>query len=118
MIIDKMSGNAAVLWTGGKDCSLALYEAKSLGHEVGSLVTFIPREPKFLAHPISFMKYQAEALKLPHYTMEINEPFKESYENAIHSLRERFGIDTLITGDISEVDGNPNWIRGCSKSSG
>jgi len=89
-----------------------------LGYEVGSLVTFVPAEPEFLAHPLSFMKYQAEALGLPHHILEVNEPFKESYEKAIHSLREGRGIDTLITGDIAEVDGHPNWIRECSKYSG
>ena len=111
-----MSKTATVLWTGGKDSSLSLYEAKLLGYEVRSLVTFVPREPEFLAHPVGFMKYQAKALELPHYTLEVNEPFKESYESAISSLREKYGIATLITGDIAEVDGHPNWIRECSES--
>lgn len=97
---------------------MALYEAKLLGYEVRSLVTFVPSEPEFLAHPLSFMRYQAEALGLPHYTLEVNEPFKESYEKAIHSLVERHRVDTLITGDIAEIDGHPNWIRECSEYSG
>jgi len=113
-----MSKNATVLWTGGKDSSLAFYEAKLLGYAIRSLTTFVPCEPEFLAHPLSFMKYQAEALGLPHYTLEIDEPFKESYKKAILSLRERQGIATLITGDIAEVDGHPNWIRECSENSG
>ena len=113
-----MSNNAADLWTGGKDSSLALCEAELLGYEVRSLVTFVPSEPEFLAHPLGFMKYQAEALNLPHYTLEVNEPFKASYENAIHFLRAKYGIDTLITGDIAEVDGYPNWIKECNKGSG
>lgn len=112
------SRNAAVLWTGGKDSCLALYEAKLSGCNVRSLVTFIPHESEFLAHPLHFMKYQAEALGIQHVLMEINEPFKESYENAIHSLKEKYGIDTLITGDIAEVDGYPNWVRECSEYSG
>lgn len=116
--MNEMSKNATVLWTGGKDSSLSLYEAKLLGYEVRSLVTFVPSEAEFLAHPLGFMKYQAEALGLPHYTLEVSEPFKESYERAIHSLRERYGIDTLITGDIAQVDGYPNWIRECSEYSG
>ena len=116
--MDKMSKNATVLWTGGKDSSLSLYEAKLLGYKIKSLVTFVPSEPEFLAHPLGFMEYQAEALELPHYTLEVKEPFKESYERAIHSLREKYGIGTLITGDIAEVDGNPNWIRECSEYSG
>jgi len=64
------------------------------------------------------MKYQAKALGLPHYTLEIYEPFKASYEKAIRSLRKRYGIAILITGDIAEVDGHPNWIRECSEYSG
>ena len=27
------------------------------------------------------------------------------------------GIDVCVTGDISEVDGHPNWIRECCKAS-
>jgi len=111
-----MSANATVLWTGGKDSALAFYEAKLLGYEIKSITTFIPREPKFLAHPLSFMKYQAKALDLPHYILEINEPFKKNYEIAINSLREKQGIDTLITGDIAEVGGEPNWIKECCKN--
>lgn len=112
-----MSEKAAVSWTGGKDCSLALYEVKLLRYEVSNLVTFVPSEPEFLAHPLSFVKSQAEALGLSHYALEVNEPFKASYANAISSLRERYEIDTLITGDIAEVDGHPNWIRECSERS-
>lgn len=113
-----MLKNAAVLWTGGKDSCLALYEAKLAGYEVKFLVTFVPKKPNFLAHPLDFMRYQAEALGLAHYTIEVNEPFKQSYEKAISSLKEKYGIDTLVTGDIAEVDNNPNWIRECSKNSG
>ena len=117
-MMPKLSRHATVLWTGGKDSSLALYEAKLLGYEIVNLVTFVPSQPEFLAHPLHFMKYQADALHLPHYALEVNEPLKESYEKAILSLRERYEIDTLITGDIAEVNGHPNWIRECSQYSG
>lgn len=113
-----MSKNAGVLWTGGKDSSLALYEAKLLGYEIASLVTFVPDKPEFLAHPLNFMKYQADALGLPHHTIAVNEPFKASYERAIHSLREEHQTEVLISGDIAEVDGHPNWIKECSKNTG
>jgi uncharacterized protein (TIGR00290 family) len=62
------------------------------------------------------MKRQAKALHLPHRTIHIRPPFKEGYENAIQALSQTVG--TLVTGDISEVDGHPNWIRECSKKSG
>jgi len=113
----KFQKKATVLWTGGKDSSLAFYEAKLLGYDIVNLVTFIPSKPEFLAHPLKFIKYQANALGITHHKIIINEPFKESYEGAINSLKEKYKIDALITGDISEVGGHPNWIRECSKYS-
>ena len=108
---------AAVLWTGGKDCSLSFYLAKTSGYDIKELVTFVPNEGEFLAHPLRLMKYQAKALSLPHYQIVVDKPFKRSYESAIASLKKSHGIDTLVTGDIAEVDGHPNWIRECSKES-
>jgi len=109
---------AVVLWTGGKDSSLAFYEAKHLGYEVTGLATFVPQAQEFFAHPVSFMKSQSEAIGLPHHTLEIREPFRASYEKAIHSLKTELGIEAVVTGDIAEVEGHPNWIKECSVSSG
>jgi len=103
--------NVAVSWTGGKDSSLALYEAEVSGCEINCLVTFAPTQERFLAHPIAFMKLQAQALGLPHRVINIEEPFERGYENAISSLKEERGIDALVTGDIGEVAGHdPNWM--------
>ena len=110
--------NAAMLWTGGKDCSLALYEARRDGYEVRCLVTFAPPNPNFLAHPPAFIKLQAQALALPHHILSINEPFDKSYEVALGRLRDEMGIKTVITGDIAEVNGSPNWIRERSRPVG
>lgn len=113
-----MNKNAAVLWTGGKDCALAFHIAREQGYIIKSLVTFIPGGYDFVAHPLEFMRYQAQSSGLPHRTIEITEPFKSGYELAIKALKENHGIETLVTGDIAEVDGYPNWIRECSKFSG
>jgi len=104
--------NVAVSWTGGKDSSLALYEAERLGCRICCLVTFAPPGKDSLAHhPPNFIKLQAEALGLPHYLIGVEDPFDRSYERAIASVKERQGIDTLVTGDIGEVSGHdPNWI--------
>src|SRR5438093_11171519 len=90
--------SAAMLWTGGKDCSLALYEAGRDGYDVRCLVTFAPSNPKFLAHPPAFIKMQAQALALPHYILPISEPFEKSYEAALWKLREEMGLTSDITG--------------------
>ncbi len=107
-----------MLWTGGKDCSLALYEAGRDGYDVCCLVTFAPLNPNFLAHPPGFIKMQAQALALPHYILSITEPFEKSYETALGKLRDEMGICTVITGDIAEVNGSPNWIRERSRPVG
>src|SRR4051812_44455821 len=78
---------AAVLWTGGKDSSLALYEAARDGYRIHCLVTFAPRQPEFLAHPLAFIQLQAQALGLPHYVFPIHEPYAEAYEAALRRLK-------------------------------
>lgn len=107
-----------MLWTGGKDSSLALFEAAQAGYGIRCLVTFAPPTPDFLAHPLEFMQLQAQVLRLPHYVLPIAEPFAESYETHLHSLRHEMGIDVVVTGDIAEVGGSPNWIRERSRPAG
>ncbi len=110
--------NAVVLWTGGKDSCLALHEALADGCPVSSLVTFAPPEPQFLAHPVAVMQQQARALGLPHRLLPVEPPYRESYERHIRALREQKGVDLIITGDIAEVGGSPNWIRRCAEPAG
>lgn len=112
------SPRAAVLWTGGKDSALALYEARLAGFTIVNLVTFIPEGADFLAHPLFMMEAQSQALSLPHRTLTIAEPFRENYEKAIAFIKTEYELDTLVTGDISPVDGFPNWIQVCSRPSG
>ena len=106
--------HAVVLWTGGKDSALALYEAQRLGYQITTLVTFVPHTAHFHAHPFAVMQLQAQALGIPHQLVEVREPYFASYRAAIQALREN-GVTTLVTGDISEVDGYPNWIRQCAE---
>jgi diphthine-ammonia ligase len=117
-VITTQPKRAAVLWTGGKDCALACYEAGQAGCNVACLVTFAPEKPDFLAHPMEVMKFQAQALGLPHKVIQISKPYDTSYTAAIAALHEKQGIEVLITGDIAEVDHQPNWIRERSKGTG
>lgn len=105
------SVNAAVLWTGGKDSVLALHEARKQHCSIRCLMTFAPPGAEFLAHPIQLMQLQANALRLPHLLWPVQPPFAEAYEAGLRCLREVHGVDAVITGDIAEVDGEPNWIR-------
>jgi diphthine-ammonia ligase len=108
--------NAAILWTGGKDSAMALHEAIQSGLRVQCLVTYAPPEPHFLAHPLTFIKKQALALALPHYVLPVTDPFEECYEAGLRWLQKEKGIDCVVTGDIAEVNGQPNWIRERSRS--
>ncbi|OPZ09734.1 MAG: ATP-binding region [candidate division BRC1 bacterium ADurb.BinA292] len=103
--------HAAMLWTGGKDCALALDEAIRTGIDIRCLATFAPPRPDFLAHPLALMQLQARAMDLPHHIVAVTAPFDQGYETGLARLRDEFGIDGVVTGDISEVDGCPNWIR-------
>jgi len=110
--------NTAMLWTGGKDSALALYEAVQSGCHVCCLITFAPTNEDFLAHPLPFIKLQAQALALPHYVLPIREPFEEAYEKQLRWLRDELKITSVVTGDIAEVNGHPNWIRERSRPIG
>lgn len=88
-----------------------------MGMHIRCLVTFVPRSPVFLAHPLPFMEQQALATGLPHVRLCVTEPFKESYHAAIRSLQ-LDGIEALVTGDIAELAGHSNWIGECSRRLG
>ena len=53
------NNRAIVLWTGGKDCNLALHEARLKGFEIVRLITFSIDEKEMKAHPTEIMKTQA-----------------------------------------------------------
>ncbi len=108
---------AAVLWTGGKDCALAFFKAQQAGYTITHLITFAPKNPDFKAHPIHLIKKQVKAIGIPHLLITVIAPIKESYENTIQQLKELYKVNTLITGDIDEVDGHTNWIEECSLKS-
>lgn len=105
-----MKEKAIVLWSGGKDCNLALQLAKEEGYEITALVTFYSRSTEFRAHPKEWMNLQSKSLGIPHIMLEIQEPFAENYELQLQKLKDQLGITLAVSGDISEVHGNLNWI--------
>ena len=101
---------AVVLWTGGKDSALALQVSLNL-YDIRRLVCFVPADDRqFYAHPTPLMELQARKIGIPIEFMPIAEPYRSSYRQQIRVLRDS-GIETLITGDISTVNGMPNWIE-------
>lgn len=109
---------AVVLWTGGKDCCLALHCARDSGWDIVGLVTFVPDgDAEFHAHPLPEMAAQAQALGLPWQKMTVRAPYREGYVAALRQLRAQ-GVDAVATGDIDRVEGHPNWIAECAVGTG
>ncbi|KNE61591.1 hypothetical protein AMAG_06403 [Allomyces macrogynus ATCC 38327] len=69
--------------------------------EFVALVTFHPKSPRFLAHPLGGIAAQASALHLPLRRVEVipDPDFSAGYANAICSL----DLDVLVTGDMMDV---------------
>lgn len=101
---------AAISYTGGKDCTLALHRVKEQGTQVAVLVTFSPPSTdlkSFKAHSMEIIRQQAKALGLPHTVCIIDGPdYLASYQKQIKSLAEKYSIDALVTGDILPVCSN------------
>jgi diphthine-ammonia ligase len=97
-----------VLFSGGKDSSLALYKAKHF-HEVVCLVSLISENPEsymFHVPNIELTEMQAEAVGLP----IIKKMTKGEKEDELKDLREtvvmaktEFGIKGIVTGAIKSV---------------
>ena len=105
---------AAILWTGGKDSALAFQVSLNL-YDIRRLICFVPADNRqFLAHPTELMELQAQKSGMPMEFVPISEPYKQSYRQQIEAIRDT-GIEILITGDISTVDGMPNWIEEVAK---
>lgn len=108
----------AALWSGGKDSALACYRVLKHGFNVAFVMTFIWNQPS-LSHPLAMTKLQSEALQIPFYWERVNPPYFEAYRQAILELKEEFGIEGVVTGDIALVDSfHGNWIDNVCKDTG
>jgi uncharacterized protein (TIGR00290 family) len=108
----------AASWSGGKDSCLACHKAIAQGYDVTHIVTFIWETPS-LAHPLSVIELQSEALKIPRHEAKVREPYFEAYRETISQLKKDYGIEGLVTGDISYVDSfHGYWIDDVCKGTG
>lgn len=99
-----MIPNVGLSFTGGKDCCLALHHIKEKCYNVIVLVTFAPPNTLFKAHPIEIIKKQAKAIGIPHTICIIEGPnYLQNYRDKILQLKQKYGIEGLVTGDILDV---------------
>lgn len=102
-----MKKKVAMMWSGGKDSSLALHKTLSdPNFEVLYLVSTFSKETGRLSmHGIEqrIIELQAESIGIPLIKMFTDGADHESYENAMHKLLNQLkleGISTVVFGDI------------------
>ena len=94
---------AAVSWSGGKDCCLALHRARAVGLDVRHLLTVLDETgERSRSHgiPAAVMRAQAEALRLPLLTPSASwGDYERVFIDALVYLREK-GVREVVFGDI------------------
>lgn len=108
----------ASLWSGGKDSSLACYKAMENKLDVVVLANFIWEKPS-VAHALNIVRLQAEAIQKPSLEIHVKEPYFDEYHKAIIKLKQDYGIEAVVTGDITIVDSfHGNWVTNVCKGTG
>lgn len=105
-------------YSGGKDSSLALYQAMQMGEAVALIVMLEEQGLKSRSHGMSLdiIHAQANAIGLPIFTASAT---WEDYENHFIQLLQKaqtLGAETLVTGDI-DLMAHAEWNQSvCDKS--
>ncbi len=98
-----------VLFSGGKDSTLATWLAKKEGHEIACLISVLSEnKASYMFHTpsINCTKIQAEIMGLPIiYKKTAGEKEKElgDLKEVILEAREEFGIEGIVTGAVGSV---------------
>jgi ABC transporter with metal-binding/Fe-S-binding domain ATP-binding protein len=109
-----------VLFSGGKDSTLALHIAAQK-EQVACLITVSSKNKEsFMFHTpnIDITTLQAEALELPLIKMETEGKKEEELadlEKAILQAKEQFGIEGVVTGAVESVYQSERVQRICSR---
>ncbi|HEX2552846.1 MAG TPA: ATP-binding protein [Microvirga sp.] len=94
---------AAISWSGGKDCGLALHRARTAGMAVRALVAVFDEtgeRTRSHAIPRTVMEAQAAALGLDLVALSASwAGYEAAFVDALRGLRER-GIRDVVFGDI------------------
>lgn len=97
---------SAILFSGGKDSCMAAYLAKKANHELKCLISvFSENQESYMFHTpnIQLVKKQAKVMKLP-IIIEKSKGEKEKelkdLEKAIKTAKEKYKIDTIVTGAL------------------
>ena len=100
----------AALFSGGKDSTYAIYNAKKSGHEIVVLFTIQPKsdESHLLHFPnISQTKLQSQSMNIPQIIVSINDINVDveilELNNLIKTAKKTFDFEGIIHGGISSL---------------
>jgi len=95
------------LFSGGKDSTFAIYQAKLQGHEIVCLITLHPKseESHLLHYPnIDATALQAEAMNIPQIIVNTESDDANievsSLEKVLGCAKEKYGIEGIVHGGI------------------
>ena len=103
-----------VSWSGGKDCSLAMYKAQQDYGKPVMLLTSIPANvDKTMAHGYreTILKKQAEAMALPIDFMYFEaDAYRDAYVEKLKQVKQAHGITHVVYGDLY-LEEHRVWIE-------
>lgn len=108
----KKEEKLAISWSGGKDCTVALYRSLSRGLNVSHLLTVMRSDGRSAQHriPQAVLEAQASSLGLSLASARLKFPSPRGFQlgvlEALQRLKEKEGITGCIFGDI-----NVKWRR-------
>ncbi len=112
----------AALFSGGKDSTYAIYEAKSQGHQIVCLITILPlSEESMLLHfpNIKLTKLQSKSMKIPQLTIESHSNESDLEANALEHIlndaKTKYGIEGIVHGGILSKFQKNLFTKVCSK---
>ena len=113
--------NVACSWSGGKDCCMALIEAKALGYNPVVLINMMNVDGKTSrSHglPVKLLKQQAKEMNLTLVTIPTtSEDYEEKFVEALNQLKTDHAIEAVVYGDIDLV-AHRDWQERVCRSVG
>ena len=101
-----MKKRCAILFSGGKDSTMAAYLAKKKGYELACLITILSQNPEsYMFHTPSIQKTkeQAKVMNIPlivDKTKGEKEKELKDLERAIKTAKKKYKIDCIATGAL------------------
>lgn len=98
-----------ILFSGGKDSTLAALIAKKEGYEISCLITIVSSNPhSYMFHTPSIEKTeaQAKAMRIPLIRVKTKgekESELRDLEKAIKEAKKKYGIEGIVTGAVESV---------------